>query len=149
MAIVMLEIVDGFSFVWVSPDVQAFKVVFLQVTFILNWSNINISKTCSNSNFAHSFDFHCLANFAKKYQFVEGSFSLVWVIMGTFNSDLESMDNDTNSAYYKCSFTKIQNLKLLAKLRTLNVGTSESYRRKTVKFPTLHSPFCLFLIDIL
>ena len=39
---------------------------------------MNIGSEPSNSNFAHSFDFRCLVNnFAKKYQFVEDSFSFV------------------------------------------------------------------------
>ena len=50
---------------------------------------MNISSKNSNSNFVHSFYFHCLNNFAKKYQFAVDGLSLVRVIMLTVNLHLE------------------------------------------------------------
>ena len=52
MANVMLEILDG-----MSPDVPSFKVCVFT-------SDFEFSRRHSNSAFCHSFDFHCLINFA-------------------------------------------------------------------------------------
>ena len=41
---------------------------------------MNVSSRHYNSKFDHSFDFHCLANFAKKYQFVLYGFFSVWFL---------------------------------------------------------------------
>ena len=57
---------------------------------------MNISIRLCNSNFAHSFDSHCLTNFAKRYKFVVGGFFLLWVIMWTFNLNLEGWSIDDN-----------------------------------------------------
>ena len=50
---------------------------------------MNISSRHSNSNFAHSFDFHLPYQCYEKYQFVEDGFSLPQVIIQTFNLNLE------------------------------------------------------------
>ena len=54
-------------FFGMSPDVPAFKVRALTSDFKFELEKMNISSrhSISNSNFAHSFDFHCLTNFLK------------------------------------------------------------------------------------
>ena len=64
----MCEILDGFSLVWVLMYRHS-KSAFLQG--ILNWSKWVLDH--SNSNFAHSFYFHCLTNLAK-------SINLSWIL---------------------------------------------------------------------
>ena len=64
MADVMLKIWDVFLF-GMSPDKPTFKVRVFTSDFIFWIELMNISSKHSNSNFAHSFDFHCLANIAK------------------------------------------------------------------------------------
>ena len=48
-----------------SPDVPAFRVCVFTSDFKFELELMDISSRHSNSNFAHSFDFHCLINFAK------------------------------------------------------------------------------------
>ena len=47
-----------------SPDVPALKVHVFTIAFNCELE-LNISSKHSNSNFSHSFVFHCLTNFAK------------------------------------------------------------------------------------
>ena len=60
MAKVMLEV----SLVWVLMY-QNSKSTFFQVILNFELEQMDINSRNSNSNFAHSFDFHCLTNFAK------------------------------------------------------------------------------------
>ena len=84
MANAMLDVLEGFSLVWVLiPVYRHYKSAFYQVT--LNFEFEDISSRHFTSNFAHSFDFHCFINFAKKYQFVIDGFSLVCVLFGKFS----------------------------------------------------------------
>ena len=53
-----------------SPDVLAFKACVFTVTLNLEWEEMNITSGHCNSNFAHSFDFLCLTNFAKSINLV-------------------------------------------------------------------------------
>ena len=41
------------------------KSTFFQVTLNFELEQMDINSRHFNSNFAHSFDFHCLTNFAK------------------------------------------------------------------------------------
>ena len=64
MVDVMLKLLDGFSLVWVLIYWHS-KFAFLQVTLNFESEETNITSGHSNSNFAHSFDFNCLTDFAK------------------------------------------------------------------------------------
>ena len=108
---------------------------------------MNISSRHFNSKFAHSFDFHCLTNFAKNIN-LSWMVSLwcellckrpiytfkcnQWIKIWWKKFDLE--------CYYWYSFTPIQSSKLLAKTGTLNAGISELIPKKNhLKFVTLHN----------
>ena len=63
MTNVMLEILDGFSSVWVLIYWHSFKVCVSTSDFKF-LIKVNIGSGYSNSSFAHSFDFYCHTNFA-------------------------------------------------------------------------------------
>ena len=56
---------DGFSLVCVLLYRHSKPAFLLQITLNFELEQMNISGKHSNSNFAHTFDFHCLTNFAK------------------------------------------------------------------------------------
>ena len=64
MATSMFEILDGFSSVW-FPTYQQSKSTILLVTSNFELEQIDICNKHSQSDFAHSFDFHCLTDFAQ------------------------------------------------------------------------------------
>ena len=116
-----------------------------------------LSSRHSNSYFAHSFDFHCLTNFSKKYQFVVDSISLVQGNMLTCNLHLEewSMSNNMVSKIWgriSASYIHLLQFKIQSHLQKhlLWIPVHQtSYHKKTFKISNITFailPFFLIMI---
>ena len=111
-----------------SPDVLPFKVCIFTSDFKF-WNGVNELVVDILTQILLTLDFHCLNNFAKKYQFVVDSFSSVWVILSTFNLHHEacSMDNNMVSKFeLECLLLIFiysnSKFKATCKTQTLNAG---------------------------
>ena len=152
VAKILLHISDGFSSVRVLMYRHS-KSSFLQVT---------LQFWIVNSNFCSFFWLSLPYQFCEKYQFGADGFSLVLVIMYTFNLAY-TLKNDQ---WITIWWAKLEleclvlifiysnsNSRSLAKTWTLNAGTSCTSelipKKYHLQFLTLHPPSCLFLITIL
>ena len=149
----MSGILDGFSLVWVLMYRHS-KSTFYRWLKILNWRRwilvVNIPTQILLT----------LLTFIALLILLKVSIWRGWFLFGVrYYENIQLtpwrviMDtNMVSKIWLEMSTTNnlIQNSKSLAKTGTLNAGTSELIsEKKRLKFLTLHSPFCLFIIGIL
>ena len=129
---------------WYTP---AFKVR----VFTNDWISWSRSKCIlvvytNNSNFDHSFDFHCLKLICDKYQFAWFLFDVRFTPWRVINSWQYNM---MSKIWIRMSTTNIYSLQFkiqshLQKMWTLNISTSELIPKKQHQFLTRHSAFLHF-----
>ena len=113
---------------------------------------MNISCRHSNSNFAHSFDLHCLM-ICEKY--ICRRWFLLCELWWRLSIYTLKNNNMVSKIWVGMSTTTIHWLQFkiqshLQKRRLwMRVHHSLIPKKNSLKFLTLHSPFCLFLIQIL
>ena len=92
------------------------------------------------------FDFYCLTNSAKNYQFIVNGFSLYehWCKFSNFCQKVGSVSNNLmTQIWVRMSTTLMQNLESFLKTQTLNAGTSVLIPQRN--HLALHLQFCFFI----
>ena len=134
------------------PDIPTFKVrVFrsdLKFEIQVNWFVVDMY---SYSNFSSSFDFHCLYQLWKRYQFVVDGFSICGLSIYTLRSDQwitmwwAKFELECLLLY---SFTSMKNkFKVTCKNGDFECQHIRTQKRQRIQ--ALHSPYCSFPIKML